>query len=212
MPLESPVSILYNSDGLELAVSGGSTPPLSSSALMVAGLEAGGTARVLKTTTDGTLFITGSIQTTAATAVTASQGNSGSIAQSWYVQLTNGTTVVGQAITNALWVTGAVTVTNVLTASMLKATTSSIAAVARTATSTTILAANTARNGASIYNDSNVNLFLRLSSGTASSTSYSVKLGAQSYFEVPADYSGIITGIWASAGTGNALITEFTPT
>lgn len=36
MPLETPVSILYNSDGFELAVSGGSTPPVSSSAFMVA--------------------------------------------------------------------------------------------------------------------------------------------------------------------------------
>jgi hypothetical protein len=212
MPLESPVSILYNSDGIELSVSGGIAPPLSTSALMFAGLDASSTARVLRTHTDGTLFITGSIQTTAATDVTASQGNSGSIAQSWYVQLTNGTTVVGQAITNALFVTGAVTVANVLTSSFLKSTTSSVAAVARTATSTTILAANTARQFATIFNDSTVNLFLRLSSGTASSTSYSVRVGASSYFEVPANYSGIITGIWASGGAGNAHITEFTPT
>lgn len=218
MPLETPVSILYNSDGFELAVSGGSTPPVSSSAFMVAGIDPANAARVLRTTTDGTLFVTGTITTTGGGTVT--QGNQGSIAQSWYVQLTNGSAVIGTNIGNALFVTGAVTVTQpvavssisgIVTQSSVRAATSAITSVARNAASTTILAANGARIGGSVYNDSNAILFLRLATGTATTTTgYSVKVGAQAYFEIPSNYSGIIVGIWTSAGSGNALITEFT--
>lgn len=220
MPLETPVSILYNSDGFELAVSGGSTPPVSSSAFMVAGIDPANAARVLKTTTDGTLFVTGTITTSDGGTVTATQGNQGTIAQSWYVQLTNGSAVIGTNIGNALFVTGAVTVTQpvavssisgIVTQSSVRAATSAITSVARNAASTTILAANGARFGGSVYNDSNSILFLRLATGTATTTTgYSVKVGAHAYFEIPSYYSGIIVGIWASAGTGNALITEFT--
>lgn len=218
MPLETPVSILYNSDGFELAVSGGSTPPVSSSAFMVAGIDPANAARVLKTTTDGTLFVTGTITTTGSGTVT--QGNQGSIAQSWYVQLTNGSAVIGTNIGNALFVTGAVTVTQpvavssisgIVTQSSVRAATSAITSVARNAASTTILAANGARLGGTIYNDSNNILFLRLATGTADKTTgFSVKVGAQSYFEIPSNYSGIIVGIWNSAGSGNALVTELT--
>jgi hypothetical protein len=209
MALESPVSILYNSDGYELAVSGGIVPPVSTSAIMVAGLDSAGTARVLRTGTDGKLFITGSVETTLSS-VTATQGTKGTIAESWFVRLTDGSAVIGTAINNALFVTGAVTIPNTVTTTMAKASTGTVSTVARSASSTTVLAGNSARIGASIYNDTNTNLFLRLASGVASTSSFSVKVGAQSYYEVPAHYSGIIVGIWASAGTGNAQVTEFT--
>jgi hypothetical protein len=208
MPLDTPVSILFNSDGIELAVSGGIAPPVSTSALMFAGLDDSSTARVLRTHTDGTLFVTGTVS---ATLSSIAQGNSGSIDQSWYVQLTNGTNVIGQSQANALFVTGNLTVTNTVTMSMQRSLTSSISTVARSVTSQTILAANGYRNGASIFNDSNAVLYLRLSSGPATTTSYSTKLGAQSYFEVPEKYSGVINGVWASAGSGNAHVTEYTP-
>jgi hypothetical protein len=80
--------------------------------------------------------------------------------------------------------------------------------VSGSASSTTILAANTGRLGAVIFNDSTAVLYLDLTGGTASSSSYSVQLGAGSYFEVPHGYLGLITGIWASA-TGAARVTEF---
>ena len=82
--------------------------------------------------------------------------------------------------------------------------------VGGSASSTTILASNTSRKGAMVYNDSTALLYLDLSGGTASSSSYSVQLPAQSFFELPGPtiYNGAITGIWASA-TGNARITEF---
>ncbi len=77
-------------------------------------------------------------------------------------------------------------------------------------TSTTILASNANRKGAIIYNDSTAILYLDLSGGTASATSYSVQIPANGYFEVPgpAIYTGLVTGIWVAAN-GNARVTEF---
>jgi len=82
--------------------------------------------------------------------------------------------------------------------------------VVSNASSVTILASNTSRKGAMIYNDSTQVLYLDLSGGTASSSSYSVQIPAQGFFELPgpAIYNGLITGIWASAN-GSAHVTEF---
>jgi hypothetical protein len=77
----------------------------------------------------------------------------------------------------------------------------------------TVLAANANRLGATISNDSTAILYLLLGTGTASATNYTVALDQKgsvaAYFEVPFDFTGIITGIWASA-TGSARVTEFT--
>jgi len=74
------------------------------------------------------------------------------------------------------------------------------------ATSTTLLAANTARLGATIHNDSTAALYVKFGI-TASTTSYSVKIAVDGYYEVPFGYTGRIDGIWASAA-GAARITE----
>jgi len=75
--------------------------------------------------------------------------------------------------------------------------------------STTLLAANTARRGATIWNDSTSILYVLLSSQTASATLCTTKLIADAYYEVPFGYTGIVKGIWVSA-TGSARITEIT--
>ena len=82
--------------------------------------------------------------------------------------------------------------------------------VAGNAGSVTILAANPVRKGAMVYNDSTAILYLDLSGGTATTSSYSVQMPSQGFFELPGPniYNGLITGIWASA-TGNARVTEF---
>lgn len=82
--------------------------------------------------------------------------------------------------------------------------------IASSASSVTILAANTSRKGAMIYNDSTQVLYLDLSGGTASNTSYSVQVPPNGFFELPGPtiYNGAITGIWASVN-GNARVTEF---
>lgn len=94
-----------------------------------------------------------------------------------------------------------------------KAATATLSNVAASATSVTILSANTSRIGATIVNDSSALLYIKFGT-TASTTSYTVVLaGASSapfsYYEVPAGYTGRIDGIWASA-TGNARVTEIT--
>lgn len=81
--------------------------------------------------------------------------------------------------------------------------------VVSSATDVTILASNANRLGAMIYNDSTQILYLLLSSGTSSTSLYSVQVVSQGFFEIPFNYTGIIKGIWASAN-GNARITEFT--
>lgn len=90
--------------------------------------------------------------------------------------------------------------------------TGTITSVAGSGSDGTILAANTARKGAAIFNDSAAVLYLALASTTSSATNYTVQLAPSGYYEVPLSrdgtvYTGVIKGIWASA-TGNARVTE----
>jgi hypothetical protein len=86
--------------------------------------------------------------------------------------------------------------------------TGTVTSVASSAVSVTLLAANTARRGATIYNDSTRTLYAKLAA-VASTVSYTLQIGAGGYFEVPAGYTGIIDGIWPIVN-GNARITELT--
>ena len=95
-----------------------------------------------------------------------------------------------------------------LSVAPLRSSTGTSTTVASSATVVTLLAANTARLGATCYNESTVVLYLKLGA-TASITSYTVQMAASSYYEVPFGYTGIITGLWASA-TGNARVGELT--
>lgn len=90
-----------------------------------------------------------------------------------------------------------------------RASTATLSNVNDAAVSTTILASNAARLGATVYNDSTVALYLKFGS-SASTTSFTVKLAADQYYEVPFGYTGILTGIWASDAAGAARVTELT--
>ena len=74
---------------------------------------------------------------------------------------------------------------------------------------TLILAANPARQGATIFNDSTAQLTLLVGSGTQSATVFTTKIASQQYYEVPFRYVGRISGQWAAAN-GSARITEYT--
>lgn len=89
-----------------------------------------------------------------------------------------------------------------------KSATGTLSSVAAAAVSTTVLAANSARVGATFYNDSTVNAYLALS-GTASASAFTKKLLPNDFFVLPAWYTGIVTAIWDSA-TGNMRVTEMT--
>lgn len=86
---------------------------------------------------------------------------------------------------------------------------SAVTSVADSASSVTILAANTSRRGATIYNDSTEILYLKLGA-TATTTDFTVKMVSDAYYEVPFGYVGIIDGIWAANAGGSARVTELT--
>jgi hypothetical protein len=94
----------------------------------------------------------------------------------------------------------------------LRAATSAVTQVGDSASTGTLLALNANRLGASIYNESSAILRVKLGA-TASASSFTVALagngsGVGGYYEVPAGYTGVIDGIWASDAGGNALVTE----
>jgi hypothetical protein len=81
-----------------------------------------------------------------------------------------------------------------------------VTSVAAAVADTSLLAVNTARMGAAVYNDSTAVLYLKLGTG-ASTTSFTARLVPNAYYEVPFNYTGAVNGYWSSA-TGNARITE----
>jgi len=87
-----------------------------------------------------------------------------------------------------------------------KALTGTLSNVNASASSVTVLAANTLRLGATFYNDSTAIGYLKLGA-TASTTSFTVKMQPDAYYEVPFGYYGIIDCIHASA-TGVMRVTE----
>jgi hypothetical protein len=70
----------------------------------------------------------------------------------------------------------------------------------------TIATASTGRLGCQIYNQGTGNLHVTLGTATTSTSVYTIKLNSGDYYEVPSNYTGLIGGIFASAGT--ALVTE----
>ena len=114
------------------------------------------------------------------------------------VGITDGTNIV--AITNsALSVTSATSSSSNVTS-----------VVASSAISVLILHSFATRIGAMIFNDSNQTLYLKFGL-IASTSSYTVKIPAQGYYEFPNPvYTGQCDGIWDAPVIGNAVITEMT--
>lgn len=89
----------------------------------------------------------------------------------------------------------------------LTVTAATLASVAGSASSVTVFGSNSAARGRAIHNDSAAALYLKFGA-TATTTSYTVRLDADVYYEFPSPlYTGIVDGIWASA-TGSARTTE----
>jgi hypothetical protein len=92
----------------------------------------------------------------------------------------------------------------------LKSGTATRSTVNSAASSATILAANTSRKGASIYNSDANTLYLDLSGGTAATTRCQYAIASGQTHEVPFGFTGLITGIWGADGSGLADVVEFT--
>lgn len=65
----------------------------------------------------------------------------------------------------------------------------------------TIATASTGRLGCTIFNSGPGNLHVILGTATASTSVFTVRLSSGDYYEVPFNYTGLIGGIFATAGT-----------
>ncbi|MEH2453848.1 hypothetical protein [Nostoc sp.] len=90
----------------------------------------------------------------------------------------------------------------------LEGATNVVSQVDQVASNQTILAANSNRKGAIIWNDSTASLFLEFGAAAATNA-FTAKLNPGGYYEVPFRYTGVISGLW-SAANGNALVRELT--
>ena len=70
----------------------------------------------------------------------------------------------------------------------------------------TIATASTGRLGCTIFNSGPGTLHVMLGTATASTSVFTARLSAGDYYEVPFNYTGLIGGIFATAGT--AEVTE----
>lgn len=80
--------------------------------------------------------------------------------------------------------------------------------VASSTSNVVLLASNSTRKGCAIFNDSTANLYVKFGA-TASTTSFTLKMAAGTFFELPFNFTGELDGIW-DAANGNARITELT--
>lgn len=97
---------------------------------------------------------------------------------------------------------------NVQANSFAKSSTATSFDVEANTTSSVLLLANLNRLGVAIWNNSTSDLYLDFDS-TSSQTSYAVNISPGGYYEMPFNYTGIISGFW-DATNGKAIIREFT--
>lgn len=96
-----------------------------------------------------------------------------------------------------------------VTTSQARPATSVTSSVNSSATNVILLASNSSRLGATVYNDSTAILYIKMGA-TATTSDFTLKLFPSSYWEVPFGYTGEIDGFWVSVN-GHARIDELTP-
>lgn len=138
----------------------------------------------------GSLTVDGTVAATQSGTWTVQPGNTANTT-AWKVD--------GSAVTQP--------VSGTVTANAGTVATATLANVSGSATSVTLFASNAAARGRTIHNDSTATLYLKFGA-TASTTSYTVKLDSDAYYEFPSPlYTGVVDGIWSSA-TGAGRTTE----
>lgn len=90
----------------------------------------------------------------------------------------------------------------------IRSTAPSTSFVAGTIGNVILLAANPARLGAAIYLEGGSTLYLKFGSN-AGTLDYTLQMQPSSYYEVPFNYMGTISGIWQFTG-GTARVSEIT--
>lgn len=161
-----------------------------------------GNLSALSLTTLGGLRIDGVYAGTTATSTATDMMVSGGYVTTAAPSYTNATlNALSLDTSGNLRVTGFVT-TN-------KASSSAVTSTSASTSSVTILASNATRVGATVFNTSSKVMYVKLGA-TASTSSFTTQLFANSYWEVPNDYTGVIDAVWAGTG-GAAIVTELTP-
>jgi protein involved in ribonucleotide reduction len=189
MPLESPVSILFNTEGQELAVS--QSQSVSSSmqpGLLLAGSSSLGAATFFRVTPEGELFVTGSFNANVVFPLTQS------------VEIVASNTTSSVAISE--W-------QSFVTASVREvgASTTALSSAVASTTAIEILASNPNRSMATLYVDGNRPWFIAFGA-TASPSSFTVRVPVNSYFELPARYTGTVSAVSNGNGGSTLHITD----
>ena len=70
----------------------------------------------------------------------------------------------------------------------------------------TIATSSTGRLGCQIFSEGPGTLHVTLGTATTSTTLYTARLSAGDYYEVPSNYTGLIGGIFATAGTARVTL------
>lgn len=178
MSLESPISVLFNSEGFELAVT--QSQPISQSyqpGYLIAGSGSQGQAVFLNVTDDGILKVTGSFAANVVFPVTQS------------VEIVS----VATGVTSSnLDIGGSVTFLSSANAST---------------TVFEVLAANENRKSGMFFVDGNAGWYLGFGANPTTSL-YSVKLTNNSFFQIPDRYTGSISVIANKNGSSTLMITE----
>jgi len=192
MAFESPVSVLYNGEGLELALSASqSLSNASQGGLMIMGSGSNGTAQFFRLGGDGSLFITGSVTTNVATVATQSVFVGG-----WANGVT-GSFVLGgiaTAVTQSTREIGASTATV------------SATIAANGLVGFTLLAASNTRKGAVLFLEGNRIAFVKLGTGADTNT-FTTRLTNGAYWEIPGNYTGPVTVSFQSGAAVARLYT-----
>jgi len=173
----------------------------------------------LSLTTAGALRVDGSAVTQPVSGtVVANQGTPNTLANAWPIELTdgygNGPVAVTRPYTAAIAAEPGLVVSfspnSPITTTAARPGTNTTSSVAASVTSVTLLLSNSARLGATVYNDSSALLYIQL--GDAASTSdFTIKLFPLAYYEIPFLFTGEINGVWSLATGGFARISELTP-
>lgn len=71
-----------------------------------------------------------------------------------------------------------------------------------------LLKANLNRKGVTIWNECPANLYVELALNATVAT-FTARLTPGSYYEIPFDYTGPISGIWDGEDKGSAMVREF---
>lgn len=162
------------------------------------------TTNALSLTTSGLLRIDSVYPVGTANASAPDVGNSGG-----YVTTAAPTYTTGQLNPLSLDTSGNLRVTGFVTTN--KSTTAAVTSVAVPATTaTSLLAANATRIFASLYNNGTKGtIYILLGAGTVSAANFSIAILANSYWELPVDWTGAVSAFATNAST--VLCTELTP-